>query len=194
MVPEVPHANTTSVEPETQLSEILELLATARGWRFFRLRHPNPNSSAPRGLHIGEWIRRLFFLRFGVAFEHGLALLLFKPTVEGPREVRLRFEWHARYLNAEWRVFVHFLDDQGEVHFQADHPLGCRLRDELGFLYYDLSVRVPSEVPSGVYAIRMGVWWPSQQRHLQVHGFRGVRREKSGWCENAVYVGNCRIN
>jgi hypothetical protein len=192
-VPEVSHASTTSVEPETQLGEIQELLTTARGWRFSRPKRTRPGSPGPRGLYIGEWIRRLFFLRFGVAFEQDLALLLFTRTMEGPREVRLRFEWHAPRLNADWRVFVHFLNEKGEIYFQADHPFG-RTRDELGFLYYDLSVHVPAEVPSGVYAIRMGVWWPSQHRHLRVHGFRGARQERPGWCENAVYVGNCQIS
>lgn len=175
-----------------ELGQVYDLLSNLRGWR---VRRPEcrPLSPGAWGLRIGEWIRRLHFLRFGVAFEGDLSLLRFRCVPDGPRRLRLDMVWQGRSLRPEWRVFVHFLDANGEICFQGDHVFGRRLLDRLGFLYYGVLVPLPREVAPGEYAIRMGIWLPDEQRHLRVYGFRGVRQEQPGWCENSIYVGACRI-
>jgi hypothetical protein len=178
-----------------ELAQVCNLLAALQGWRAPHVRCSPPLSPRTTGFRIGEWIRRLHFLRFGVAFEDDLFLLKFRCLTDGPRRLRLRLVWQSRFLHPEWCVFVHFLDARGEICFQGDHLLGGRrLLDQLGLLYYEVPIDVREEVAPGSYAIRMGIWWPQQQRHLRVYGFRGVRQEAPGWCENAVYVGGCRID
>src|ERR1051325_6687741 len=178
---EMRHACARSIDADRELADIHRLLSAAWHQRSVRLRRPTAGSPGTMSLRLGEWIRRLCFFRFGVAFEDDISLLVFKSIWRRPRDLTLRLEWHVKHLNPEWQVFVHFMNEKGEIVFQGDHPFGRRLQDSLGFIYYDWRVLVAADVPTGPYAIRMGVWWARRPRHLEGFGFPGGRPERTGW-------------
>ena len=123
-------------------------------------------------------------LRFGAEFDGKLTLLSFRVRQERRQEVTLDFQWHAPEICSGWTVFVHFLDDRGDIRFQGDHPLSDHKPDPLGFIYYCKRVAAPE----GKYRVRVGVWRPAERLHLRLTRFRGCIQEAPGWCQNAVLL------
>jgi hypothetical protein len=114
---------TNGTDARVELAHALNLLSVLRGWRVLRSGSWSPHSPGAQGLRIGEWIRRLLFLRFGVTFECDLFLLQFRCVTQGPRRVRLRLVWQARSVHPEWQVFVHFLNARGKSVSRGTTPL-----------------------------------------------------------------------
>jgi len=106
--------------------------------------------------------------------------------------LRLVWRW-TRLPDQNLAVFVHFLNKQGKISFQADHLL----KDVLGhgeahaqeLVAYSVPVRVPEQVLAGSYGVRLGVWVPPKQRFLVPTRVRGWRRD--AW--QGIRVGRIRV-
>lgn len=104
----------------------------------------------------------------GIVFEGKLRLIRChteRSSVTAGGILRIAFSWQALApVNPEWRVFVHVRRNAADGYFfQGDHRFGEVAREveewPLGTVTaYDLPVKVPSEAPTGDYAVIVGVW------------------------------------
>jgi len=155
-----------------------------------RQARPSPPPHLPKlSLAYGSLLRRIRLARFGAQFGKQVALLgCGWVSTEG----KLRFElrWHSATADAEWTVFVHLLDPDGQVRLQADHPL-CRYnQDPWGFISYALEVPVqPSDVGTR-YSVLLGIWNPKTAERLPVVYSKGLTVHPA---ESAIVAGVIQI-
>ena len=73
---------------------------------------------------------------------------------------------------AEFTVFVHVIDDEGELVAQCDSPLGSESQPTTewardGLYSHICRIEMPAELPAGEYSLRVGLYtWPSLERLL----------------------------
>ncbi|MGB7759991.1 MAG: hypothetical protein WBL61_09190 [Bryobacteraceae bacterium] len=173
------------------LDEICQLLQAHPGFR--ELPAARGARKRPAGLAIGRCIKDVRLWSFGAEFAGSLTLWHFQIHQDQPRVLAMDLRWHVEKLLDDWCVFVHFLDDGGEIRFQGDYPLKGAIPDPLGFVYSHRLVAVPAEVPRGNYSVRLGVWSPAAAAHLQLTQFRGCHRESADWCGNAVILATVTV-
>jgi hypothetical protein len=171
-----------------ELSEVYRLLGVHPDFAA-----PSACSGLPRASWPSRVVQQARLLRFGAEFAGGLTLLRFCFTVEDRRKYAFYFQWRCLHLRPEWRVFLHFLNPDGDISFQGDHALGEAVPEASGLLYLRQAVEAPAETPEGLYRIRLGVWTPGQKEHLPLLRHRGCRRESPGWCHDAVLLGSLRV-
>lgn len=169
-------------------SELCHVLEAHLGFRTPSLRRGGPNL-----LWLGRLAQELRLLRFGAEFAGGLTLLAFFFEPEDRRKFNFYFQWRCRKIQPDWHVFLHFLNPEGKICFQGDHPIGSVGPDALGFLFLRRTVDVPPEIAPGTYRIRLGVWIPQEQTHLPLLRHRGCLQEQPGWCHNTVLLGNLEV-
>ncbi|MGA4579020.1 DUF6259 domain-containing protein [Limisphaera sp. VF-2] len=93
-------------------------------------------------------------------------------TFVGPREIEIRYAWTVeKPLQEDWRVFVHFCDDQGRILFQNDHdPVPATSRWKTGRVEQGpFRLRLPEALPPTV-SIRMGLYQPGDGRRAWLRG------------------------
>jgi cephalosporin hydroxylase len=180
-----------SADALTALKEVHELLSAHPSFGVVPVRVPS--ALARRTSLLGLAIKSYRFLRFGAKFDCGLTLLSFKLRVETPRTVILDLQWHATRIDAGLSVFIHFVDAADEIRFQGDYPLEIESPDTLGFIYSRRRVEVPKETPAGMYRVRLGVWRPTENKHVRLDRFRGCQREPAGWCHDAVILSSIEL-
>ena len=149
--------------------------------------------TGPKMFWLGRLIKEARLLRFGAEFAGGLTLLACQLQPQGAAALSLALQWYGPEIRREWSVFIHFLDQRGEILFQGDYPLARHRPDVLGFFYDRRAVQIPKEAPGGEYRIRLGVWSPSERIHLPLTRFRGCFRETPGWCHNAVLLDSLKL-
>jgi hypothetical protein len=181
-------ANKLSLPEEglASLEEVFQLLAAHPGFHVARIRQ------YPGLVRIASWlgllVKQARLLSFGAEFGNALTLLRFRVEWEGASRVSMEFIWHASKINPDWWVFIHFLDEAGEIRFQVDYNLQGVAPGVSGLLYLRRPIDIPSGVPSGVYRVRLGVWSPKEAAHLPLTRFRGCKREVARWYRNAVIL------
>ena len=74
----------------------------------------------------------------------------------------ITYTWDAEPLGVNCSVFVHFLNAQGQMVFQADHDPPVATTQWNGRVEYSRTATVPTSVPAGRYDIMIGFWNPSQ--------------------------------
>ena len=173
------------------LDETCQLLRTHPDFR--ELPAARVARKSPAGLAIGRCIKTVRLWSFGAEFARSLTLWHFQIRHDQPRVLAMDLRWHGGKLLDDWCVFVHFVDDGGEIRFQGDYPLKGVIPDPLGFFYAHRLVAVPAEVTRGNYRVRLGVWSPGAASHLQLTRFRGCQRESVDWCRNAVILATVTV-
>ena len=171
----------------TQLSEVYRILSVHPS---FALSGFRSLTRRPRLFWLGRLVKEARLLRFGAEFTGGLTLLGFRLQQQRAREFVAYSQWYAPQVRAGWTVFLHFVNEQGDISFQGDHSLRSGYPDPLGFLYFRRTIHVPSEALGGGYRIRLGVWSPKERMHLELRRYTGCIREARGWCHNAVLLGS----
>ena len=83
---------------------------------------------------------------------------------------RISYEWNAEPLGTDCNVFVHFVNAQGQMVFQADHETPVPTSRWTGRVSYVRTVVVPSQTPPGRYDVVVGLWEPG------VAGRGGIRK------------------
>jgi hypothetical protein len=176
------HRPTEARSYPVSLNELRALLAAHSGFRTLSVKqNPTPSQSA---LKFGRLIKRIRLLKFGAEFDNSFTLLWHKLHV-GPGMIILDLFWHVTHLPGNWYVFLHFVDEGGETHWQADYSLSGAAPSPFGFLYSRRRIELPAGAPSGKYHIRLGVWSPQEGRHIPLTRLRGCARESAEW-GNAV--------
>ncbi len=79
---------------------------------------------------------------------------------------RISYVWDAEPLGANCSVFVHFVNAQGQMVFQADHGPPVPTMSWSGRVDYARTAAVPTDLPPGRYDVVVGLW----------DGKAGVRR------------------
>jgi hypothetical protein len=182
----VDHNAKGPADPLTALKELHELLSAHPRFKVVPVR-VSPGAARKTSL-LGLVIRRLRFRKFGAEFAGGLTLLRFRSRWETPSSLILELQWHATHISDGFSVFIHFVDASEEIRFQGDYTLEREAQDALGFFYSRRRVEVPKETPGGNYRVRLGVWRPAENRHVELLRFRGCLQEQAAWCHNAVIV------
>ena len=168
------------------LDEVCRLLQTHTGFRELPAVRPAGKSNRS-GMAFGRFIKNLRLRSFGAEFASSLTLWHFQIHQDSPRMLALDLRWHVEKLLDDWCVFVHFVDDSGEIRFQGDYPLKGLVPDLLGFVYSRRLVAVPTEVPCGNYRVRLGVWSPGDDSRLPLTQFRGCQRDSvDAWHDAAI--------
>lgn len=167
------------------LDEVCRLLQTHTGFRELPAVRPAGKSNRS-GMAFGRFIKNLRLRSFGAEFASSLTLWHFQIHQDSPRMLALDLRWHVEKLLDDWCVFVHFVDDSGEIRFQGDYPLRGVTPDLLGFVYSRRLVAVPAEVPRGSYHVRLGVWSPGAGSHLPLTRFRGCQPGSADCLPDAV--------
>jgi hypothetical protein len=188
----VDHAAKEPADALTALKEVHELLSAHPGFEIVPVRVSS--GPAQRTSLLGLVIKGFRFRNFGAKFAGGLTLLHFRLRRETPRSLILELQWHATHIGDGLSVFIHFVDAADEIRFQGDYPLENEARDALGFFYSRRLIEVPKEAPAGMYRVRLGVWCPSENRHVKLYRFRGCYQEPAGWCHNAVILNSIEIS
>jgi len=170
-----------------ELSEVYRMLSVHRGFAVSRIQR---SGRGRRLFRLGRIIKELRLLRFGAEFAGGLTLLGFRLQQQMTRELVVYSQWYGPQIPAGWNVFLHFLDEKGDISFQGDHSFRSGYPDALGFVYFRRTIPVPPQAVGGVYRIRLGVWSPGERVHLELRRYRGCVQEAPGWCHNAVLLGS----
>ena len=173
------------------LDEICQLLQTHPDFREVPATRVARKSLA--ALAIGRWVKNVRLWSFGAEFARSLTLCRFQIRQDQPRVLAMDLRWHVEKLLDDWCVFVHFVDDSGEIRFQGDYPLKGVIPDPLGFVYSHRLVAVPADVPRGSYHVRLGVWSPTAVSHLELTRFRGCQRGSAGAWHNAVMIATVTV-
>jgi hypothetical protein len=71
---------------------------------------------------------------------------------------RIHYEWDAEPLGSNCSVFVHFIDAQGRMAFQADHDPPTPTARWSGRVEYGRTLAVPTDAAPGRYDIVIGFW------------------------------------
>jgi hypothetical protein len=183
-------ANDGGLRELVSLDGVFQLLAAHEGFRVARVRCTRATGNA---YWLGRVITRARLLVFGAEFSRSLTLVYFRLRQEGPSAVTLEIQWHAAAMPRECSVFIHFLDEAGEIRFQGDYALRIEEFSWLGFSYSRRRVEMPDGIPRGLYRVRLGLWSPQDAVHLSLTRFRGCTREWAESYRNAVILGTCRI-
>ena len=173
-------------EALASLNQVCELLAADADFRIARVSQAPDLGRTPS--YLGWMIKEIRLLRFGAVFSETFTLLCFRLHQQEPRNLVMDLQWHLTKAKAGTAVFIHFLDREGKLCFQGDYSLDTEAPDALGFVYSRRVVVVPREVGGGAYRVRLGVWSPSESRHLPLSRVRGCHREPPGEYHNAVLL------
>ena len=73
---------------------------------------------------------------------------------------RISYAWDAEPLGANCSVFVHFVNAQGRMVFQADHDPPAPTSRWSGRVEYGRTFVVPANTPPGRYGVVVGFWNP----------------------------------
>jgi hypothetical protein len=73
---------------------------------------------------------------------------------------RISYAWDAEPVGSKCSVFVHFVDAQGRMIFQADHEPSTPTVGWSGRVEYARSAVVPIDAPPGRYDVVVGLWDP----------------------------------
>lgn len=180
-----------SIDQMIPLRNIHDLLSAHSGFRVIPAREVRSRNRT-RSL-LGRLIKAIGMLKFGAEFDRKVTLLSFHVEQKERRRIVLDLRWHAAEVPEGLVTFIHFLDDKGEIRFQGDYAFEGQARNAFGILFWRGNIRVPPEVPEGVYRARLGTWLPASSAHLPLTRFRGCRRESVEWCRNAVLVASVNI-
>jgi hypothetical protein len=107
-------------------------------------------------------------------FGEGIELLGYKIDVGS--HLQLIFYWESQATVAEsYDVFVHLLDESGEIVAQSDRkPVDGLVATDIwrpGDIIRDpLSIPLPTDLPAGLYELLMGVYSRENGERLPVHG------------------------
>lgn len=84
-----------------------------------------------------------------------LSVLLDEGPLRSGEVLRLKLRWQAvREFSIEYKVFIHLVSDQGQIHAQRDVPLRVEGQEErLGLL-------LPVDLAPGTYQLLIGVYEP----------------------------------
>jgi len=113
----------------------------------------------------------------------------FRPA---PGAVVVELFWHISAIPEGAWVFLHFVDDRGEICFQGDYPIGRAAPSPFGFLLSQRRIEIPAGTLPGCYNLRVGVWLPVDGRHLPLTRVRGYDRGRHGWV-NTAQLGSVQI-
>lgn len=85
------------------------------------------------------------------------------PPVRAGETATIRPHWFVREPGAEWTVFVHLLDDSGEVVAQRDEPFGSVYTPPGRLVPGEvidtpIFVPIPDGLAAGAYALRLGLY------------------------------------
>lgn len=73
---------------------------------------------------------------------------------------RIAYTWEAEPLGSRCSVFVHFVNERGQMVFQADHDPPASTVDWSGRVEYARTAAVPTNLPPGRYGVVVGLWDP----------------------------------
>ena len=99
-------------------------------------------------------------------------------TPAGPRQFKVTYRWKVgKPASEQWRIFVHFTDDSGNIKFQNDQQPSPAIAEwKAGeVLQGPFTVTVPDAL-SGTFQIRMGLYQPDTGRRAVLQGKRGRDR------------------
>ena len=71
---------------------------------------------------------------------------------------RIQYLWDAAPLGSNCSVFVHFVNSQGQMVFQADHDPAVPTGQWSGHVSYSRTATVPTNIPAGQYEVVVGLW------------------------------------
>lgn len=179
-------------DPLTALKEVHELLSAHPGFDVVPVRLSS--GPARKTSLLGLAIRRFRLRKFGAEFDGGLTLLHFRLRWETTHTLALELQWHATHIGDGLSVFIHFVDAADAILFQGDYPLENEAPDSLGFFYSRRHVEVPKETPAGKYRVRLGLWRPAENSHVELRSFRGCLQDPAAWCRNAVVLDSVEIS
>lgn len=118
--------------------------------------------------------------------------LAVRPSVEkfedrGDRQFRLELRWQADApIPAGWTPFIHFVDGEGEILFQANHQPGTFDREQRGTIRATASGSIPEELmkPGAKFELRIGLYHRGGGERLSLAGpDDGDRRIRLGEIE-----------
>lgn len=109
------------------------------------------------------------------------------------RGLEMTYYWRGiDEIKKDWTVFVHFMDSDGKVAFQNDHPLFSDERPPSqwirGEVYKErLKIEMPEGLRNGIYNIKIGLWDPITVKRLKAR--EGLFKRSDG-----VKIGGVRID
>jgi len=113
-----------------------------------------------------------------------------EATVKGGRYLgggtfELTADFRLYETAANYRPFVHICHETGEgnerIAFQANLPMDLSLLERPGTFSSTIPIRIPNEMPAGVYTVRLGFYRPNSGDRLSVVGvLDGTGRVKGG--------------
>jgi hypothetical protein len=78
---------------------------------------------------------------------------------------RITYVWNAEPLGSNCNIFVHFVNAQGQMVFQADHEPPVPTSRWSGRVEYGRTVVAPTDVAPGRYDVVVGFWNPKPADH-----------------------------
>ena len=108
--------------------------------------------------------------------------------------VRVAYEWDAEPLGVDCSVFVHLIDAQGRMAFQADHGPRVPTAHWSGRVAYARTITVPTDAKPGTYDVVIGLW---DGRPGKMGGGRKPFRVGDGLAvrpDNACRIGSFTVN
>jgi len=110
-------------------------------------------------------------IRLGWRFGDALELVGYDARALNGRELELTYYWKTkRRMDQDYAASVHF---DGPARFQSDYVLGDPAHPTQTWQPGEIvkqteRVRVPADAPAGRYVAEVGVWSPSDHRHLRL--------------------------
>jgi hypothetical protein len=79
-------------------------------------------------------------------------------TAQQGGSFKIAYNWQAVPMAGNYRVFVHFIDSNGNVRFYGDHAPPVPTSTWSGPFSYTRWITVPSSVPTGTYQVVVGLY------------------------------------
>jgi glycosyltransferase involved in cell wall biosynthesis len=110
-------------------------------------------------------------------FRDGLILIQCKVNASPESDLYFDFRWHAREVAPAWVVFIHLVDEHGDMQIQDDHQMFQYDQDPWGFITYRRKLCIGDLHRGKSYRVRLGIWSPESKARLPVLRSRGMEME-----------------
>ncbi|MBI4556329.1 MAG: hypothetical protein HY706_01980 [Candidatus Hydrogenedentes bacterium] len=94
-------------------------------------------------------------------------------TLQPDRVLDIGLTWRAEVpLEQNWRAFVHFVDEKGDIQFQADHDFDTPTTQWKGTYSSQGRTRVPEKFrPGQSFELRVGLYDPTTHARAAIEGY-----------------------
>lgn len=113
-----------------------------------------------RGGTIAEWSRGPKCCYVNGRTEPLVRVEVSKLHLSGDRTLDMTLDWHSALpLDMDWMVFVHFVNEKGEILFQGDHAPGVPATQWKSAVQTSARAEIPAALPlDRCVELRVGLW------------------------------------